>query len=68
MKRGGKTEGEMVRMEMEMEMEMEMKYTRKAYGKQRIPLEGNMLICEELSSKKGRKKERKEGRKAHSMC
>ena len=66
MKRGGKTEGEMVRMEME--MEMEMKYTRKAYGKQRTPLEGNMLICEELRSKKDRKKERKERRKSHSMC
>jgi hypothetical protein len=33
---------------MEMEMEMETKYTRKAYGKQRTPHEGNMLICEEL--------------------
>jgi hypothetical protein len=44
MKRGGKSEGEMVRVE----MEMEMKFTRKAYGKQRTPHEGNMLLCEEL--------------------
>jgi hypothetical protein len=42
MKRGGKSEGEMVR------VEMEMKFTRKAYGKQRTPHEGNMLLCEEL--------------------
>ena len=45
MKRGGKTKGEMVRTE----MEMNMKYARIAYViKERTPLEGNMLICEEL--------------------
>ena len=46
MKRGGKSEGEMVRMEME--KEMEMKYKRKAYRKEKTLPEDNMLICEEL--------------------
>jgi hypothetical protein len=42
-------------------MEMEMKYTRIAYGKQRTPLEGNMLICEGNQRKKGMTKGRLEG-------